>query len=234
MQTIIPYTPMLLLTASIIYSVVNVRSVYKGNSLNPNYVSINLLLTFAATLMTIIVTSAGRTLWPGTLAIQILSAVLLLDSLATTIWFIHRKTRIISFDLTHDPFGDDLTDENLRLLSDIIHKYKDTNRGWKEGLLEAMALELKLLVGTDGRYEPDTTYNVKDKVYSPDDIDLDRSRFKNLLDSSVPEDSRRAFLEIVAELATQSQTEPEEVMCLLAKNPECIFTLLTIGCINED
>lgn len=91
---------MLLLTASIIYSVVNVRSVYKGNSINPNYVSINLLLTFAAALMTVIMTSAGRTLWPGTLAIQILSAVLLLDSLATTIWFIHRKTRTISFDLT--------------------------------------------------------------------------------------------------------------------------------------
>ena len=97
-----------------------------------------------------------------------------------------------------------------------------------------MALELKLLVGTNKRYEPDTTYDIKDKVYSPDDIDLDQSRFKNLLDSSVPEDSRRAFLEIVAELATQSQTEPEEVMCLLAKNPECIFTLLAIGCINED
>lgn len=234
MQTIIPYTPMLLLAASIIYSVVNVRSVYKGNSLNPNYISINLLLTFAATLMTVIVTSAGRTLWPSTLVIQILSAVLLLDSLATTIWFIHRKTRTISFDLTHDPFGDNLTDENLRLLSDIIHEYKDSNRGWKERLLEVMALELKLLVGTDGRYEPDTTYNVKDKVYSPDDIDLDRSRFKNLLDSSIPEDSRRAFLEMVAELATQSQTEPEEVMCLLAKNPECIFSLLATGYINED
>ena len=122
MQTIIPYTPMLLLTASIIYSVVNVRSVYKGNSLNPNYVSINLLLTFAAALMTVIVTSAGRTLWPGTLAIQILSAVLLLDSLATTIWFIHRKTKTYRFDLTHDPFGDNLTDENLRLLSDIIRQ----------------------------------------------------------------------------------------------------------------
>lgn len=234
MQTIIPYTPMLLLTASIIYSVVNVSSVYKGNSINPNYISINFLLTFAAALMTVIVTSAGQKLWPGTLAIQILSAALLLDSLATTIWFIHRKTRTISFDLTHDPFGDNMTDENLHLLSDVIHEYKDSNRGWKERLLEVMALELKLLIGTDGRYEPDTTYNIKDKVYSPDDIDLDQSRFKNLLDSSVPEGSRRAFLKMVAELATQSQTDPEEVMCLLAKNPECIFSLLATGCLNED
>ena len=132
------------------------------------------------------------------------------------------------------PFGDNLTDENLRLLSDIIHEYKDSNRGWKERLLEVMALELKLLIGTDGRYEPDTTYNVKDKVYSPDDIDLNQSRFKNLLDSSVPEKSRRAFLEVVADLATQSQTEPEEVMYLLAKNPECIFTRLATGYLYED
>lgn len=54
-----------------------------------------------------------------------------------------------------------LTDSELELLSDIFHDYKDTHREIKESVRKAMDLEKKITVITGGRYEPDTTYDIK-------------------------------------------------------------------------
>ena len=54
-----------------------------------------------------------------------------------------------------------LTEEELILLRDIIHDYKDAHRGMKEFLVPVMELEKKFAALSEGRYEPDTTYNWK-------------------------------------------------------------------------
>lgn len=54
------------------------------------------------------------------------------------------------------------TDEELSLISDIFHEYKDNHRGIKSDLLPAMEIEKKLSELSGQRYTPDTTYNWKD------------------------------------------------------------------------
>ena len=54
------------------------------------------------------------------------------------------------------------TDEELTILRDIIHDYKDTNRGQKKMLIPVMELEKKFAMLSDGRYVPDTTYDWKE------------------------------------------------------------------------
>ena len=54
------------------------------------------------------------------------------------------------------------TDEELTVLRDIIHDFKDFNRGAKEMLIPAMELEKKFTMLSDGRYIPDTTYDWKE------------------------------------------------------------------------
>jgi len=52
-----------------------------------------------------------------------------------------------------------LTEEELILLRDVIHDYKDAHRGMKEFLVPVMELEKKFAALSKGRYEPDTTYD---------------------------------------------------------------------------
>lgn len=233
MQTLFTFIPAVFLAVSIIISLVQVHSVLKGKKISSTYVSLNLLLTVSAALHTVIHSTAGLPLWPGTLTIQIVSAILLLDSLATTIWFMHRKPKI-NFDLTHDQFNESLTDEDLKLLSEVFHECKDANRGWKESLLKVMALEAKLTIGTSLRYEPDTTYNVKDKVYTPENFDLNKGLFRGFNELKISDKTKQALLKEIANLATQSQMDPENIIMLMAKNPECIFILQMTGNLDED
>ena len=51
--------------------------------------------------------------------------------------------------------------EALELLSNIIHNFKDFNRGETELILKVMALENKIVHATNGSYRPDTTYNIE-------------------------------------------------------------------------
>lgn len=51
------------------------------------------------------------------------------------------------------------TEEELILLRDVIHDYKDAHRGMKEFLVPVMELEKKFAALSGGRYEPDTTYD---------------------------------------------------------------------------
>ena len=53
------------------------------------------------------------------------------------------------------------TEEELILLRDVIHDYKDARRGMKEFLIPVMELEKKIIALSDGQYEPDTTYDWK-------------------------------------------------------------------------
>ena len=55
----------------------------------------------------------------------------------------------------------DFSKEELEILSTVFHEYKDYNRGEKEKILPAMALEKKLISLTNGKYTPDTTYDIK-------------------------------------------------------------------------
>lgn len=54
------------------------------------------------------------------------------------------------------------TDDELSLISDIFHEYKDNHRGIKSDLLPAMEIEKKLSELSGQRYTPDTTYDWKD------------------------------------------------------------------------
>ena len=54
-----------------------------------------------------------------------------------------------------------LSQEQLDLLSFIIHDYKDTHRGDRESVLPAMALEADLNRLSGGHYIPDPTYDIK-------------------------------------------------------------------------
>jgi len=53
-----------------------------------------------------------------------------------------------------------LTEDQLELLSDICHSYKDYHRGIAEAVVPVMELESSLHTQTAGKYEPDTTYNI--------------------------------------------------------------------------
>ena len=55
----------------------------------------------------------------------------------------------------------DFSKEELEMLSIVFHCYKDYNRGEKDRILPAMALEKKLISLTNGKYTPDTTYDIK-------------------------------------------------------------------------
>lgn len=54
------------------------------------------------------------------------------------------------------------TDNELSLISDIFHEYKDNHRGIKSDLLPVMEIEKKLSGLSGQRYTPDTTYDWKD------------------------------------------------------------------------
>ena len=54
------------------------------------------------------------------------------------------------------------TDNELSLISDIFHEYKDNHRGIKSDLLPVMEIEKKLSELSGQRYTPDTTYDWKD------------------------------------------------------------------------
>lgn len=53
-----------------------------------------------------------------------------------------------------------LTPEQLDLMCDIFHSYKDYNRNFRETILKVMELESALTSETNGEYQPDTTYNI--------------------------------------------------------------------------
>lgn len=54
-----------------------------------------------------------------------------------------------------------LSQEQLDLLSEIFHEYKDYNRGDRDRILPAMDLEADLNRLSGGRYIPDPTYDIK-------------------------------------------------------------------------
>ncbi len=56
------------------------------------------------------------------------------------------------------------TDDELSLISDILHEYKDSHRGIKSDLLPVMEIEKKLSELSGQRYTPDTTYDWKDSA----------------------------------------------------------------------
>lgn len=56
------------------------------------------------------------------------------------------------------------TDDELSLISDIFHEYKDSHRGIKSDLQPVMEIEKKLSELSGQRYTPDTTYDWKDSA----------------------------------------------------------------------
>ena len=56
------------------------------------------------------------------------------------------------------------TDNELSLISDIFHEYKDNHRGIKSDLLPVMEIEKKLSELSGQRYTSDTTYDWKDSA----------------------------------------------------------------------
>lgn len=55
-----------------------------------------------------------------------------------------------------------LSNEDLELLSDIFHDYKDNHRNNNEAVRPVMNLEKDLTIQTGGLYQADTTYDIKD------------------------------------------------------------------------
>lgn len=55
-----------------------------------------------------------------------------------------------------------LSGEDLELLSDIFHDYKDYHRNNNEAVRPVMDLEKDLTIQTGGLYQADTTYDIKD------------------------------------------------------------------------
>lgn len=55
-----------------------------------------------------------------------------------------------------------LSDKELELISLICHEFKDTYRGCADAVKPVMFLELNLVVQTNGAYDPDPTYDIKD------------------------------------------------------------------------
>lgn len=53
--------------------------------------------------------------------------------------------------------------DQLELLSSILHEYKDINRGDRKTVLGAMALEKHLVQQTNGAYQADTTYDIREE-----------------------------------------------------------------------
>jgi len=53
-----------------------------------------------------------------------------------------------------------LTHEQLELMNDIFHSFKDFHRNSRETILRVMDLESALTRETNGEYQPDTTYNI--------------------------------------------------------------------------
>lgn len=53
-----------------------------------------------------------------------------------------------------------LNNEQMVLLSNVFHEYKDYNRGVACLIKPVMELEAKLVNETDGMYEPDPTYDI--------------------------------------------------------------------------
>ena len=64
-----------------------------------------------------------------------------------------------------------LTNKDLELISEVMHSYKDHNRGNTEEVLRVMDFEKELTAKTCGAYEADTTYNVNIKRVKAIDID---------------------------------------------------------------
>lgn len=58
-----------------------------------------------------------------------------------------------------------LTTEELALLSQVFHVYKDEYRGESDCILPVMNIEKKLQSQTQGVYKPDTTYNLRTEKY---------------------------------------------------------------------
>ena len=54
-----------------------------------------------------------------------------------------------------------LNENQLKLISDICHEYKDCHRGDANCILPVMHLENSLILQTDGAYLPDNTYNIQ-------------------------------------------------------------------------
>ncbi len=55
----------------------------------------------------------------------------------------------------------ELTEEQLDLLSDICHEYKDSNRGCEAFVRPVMELEAELTEQTGGVYFSDSTYDIR-------------------------------------------------------------------------
>lgn len=55
----------------------------------------------------------------------------------------------------------ELTQEQLDLLSDICHDYKDGNRGSEYYIRPVMELEAELTRQTEGAYFSDSTYDIR-------------------------------------------------------------------------
>ena len=54
-----------------------------------------------------------------------------------------------------------LDEEELQLISNICHNFKDCYRGCREEIIPVMAMEANIRIQTDGAYEPDPTYDIK-------------------------------------------------------------------------
>ena len=64
-----------------------------------------------------------------------------------------------------------LTNKDLELISEVVHTYKDINRGNTEEILRVMDFEKELTAKTCGAYKADTTYNVNIKRVKAVNID---------------------------------------------------------------
>lgn len=64
-----------------------------------------------------------------------------------------------------------LTNKDLELISEVMHTYKDINRGNTEEILRVMDFEKELAKKTCDAYKADTTYNVNIKRVKAVDID---------------------------------------------------------------
>ena len=63
------------------------------------------------------------------------------------------------------------TEEELILLRDVIHDYKDAHRRMKEFLVPVMEFEKKFAALSEGRYEPDTTYDWNESPADTNELD---------------------------------------------------------------
>lgn len=65
-----------------------------------------------------------------------------------------------------------LTNEQLTLLSDICHEYKDIHRGEAKNIRPVMRLEKNITNQTAGVYEPDTAYDIQGDKLKTFEVEL--------------------------------------------------------------